>query len=65
MTKLALQQTRLNFGRRRIVEQVMVTVVDDILVVATIIKAMGTMNKTNLELQTLHALLTMEVTVLM
>ncbi len=65
MTKPALHMTRLNFKRREIDDQMMVAVVEEILVVTKIIKAMGTMNGTNLEWQLLPTLLTVTFTALM
>ncbi len=60
VTKPALHRTRLSFKRREIVNQVMVAVMEDILLVAAIIKAVETMKGTNLECQTLPMLLRME-----
>ncbi len=64
MTKPALHR-RLSFKRRGIFNPVMVTVMEDVLKVATIIRAVATMKGTNLEWQTLPVLLPVELIVLM
>ncbi len=58
-------RTRQSFKSSRIVFQVMVAVEEDVFVVAKIIKAMGTMNRSRLECQILPTSPTMEFTVLM
>ncbi len=63
MTKPALCRTGLSFKWRGIVNQVIYTVMEDIIVVAAIIKAAETMNRTNLEWQALPV--PVEFTVLM
>ncbi len=65
MTKLALHRPRLSFKRRGTVDQVMAAVMEDILVVAAIIKAVVTMKGTNLDWQTLPMLLPVEFIVIM
>ncbi len=64
VTKYALGKTRLSFKRKGIVNHVMIAVVKGIIVVAKVIKVMGTMNGTNLEWQILPAFVMLEVTVL-
>ncbi len=65
MTKPALHRTRQSFKSSGIVFQVMVAVEEDVFVVAKIIKAMGTMNRSRLECQILPTSPTMEFIVLM
>ncbi len=65
VTKPALNRTSLSFKRRGIVNQVIVSVVEDIFVMAKIIKVVENMNGRNLEGQTLAALLTVEFIALM
>ncbi len=64
VTKPTLQRIGLSFKRSRIINQVIVAVIEDILVVSTIIKAKK-MKGTNLEWQTLPVLLPVEFIVLM
>ncbi len=65
MTKIALRRTGLSFRKRGIINQVMVVVMEDVLVVAGIIKAVETMIGTSLEWQSLPVLLPVEFIVLM
>ncbi len=48
VTKPALNKTRISFNRREIINQVMVTVEEDVLVVTKIINDMGILNRTSL-----------------
>ncbi len=65
MTNTALRRTRLRFKRRGIIDKEIVAVMEDVLVVAAVIKAVEMMKGTNLEWQTLPMLLTVNFTVLM
>ncbi len=65
VTRPKLCRTGLSFTRRGVVNQVIVTVTENVLMVAAIIKAKETMKGTNLEWQTLPVLVLVEFIVLM